>query len=85
METSSLGAPAPSGSAASLFQSGIARFALIPIALTQSLSSFPLLLCLFAIFRSRRSLDDPHRVLVQIANLRGLLEFGGSCNGIEAA
>src|ERR1700691_4568450 len=40
---------------------------------------------LFAFFGSRRSLDDSHRVLVQIANLRGLLEFGGSCNGIEAA
>jgi len=45
----------------------------------------PGVLCLFAFFRGCRSLDNSHRVLVQIANLRGLLEFGGSCNGIEAA
>lgn len=42
-------------------------------------------LCLVAFFRGGGSLNDPHWVLVEVANLRGSLEFGPSRDGIEAA
>jgi hypothetical protein len=48
-------------------------------------ASLPLVLQLFPFFRSRRPLNDSHRMLIEIVNLRCLLEFSRSSNGIEAA
>src|ERR1700728_3350515 len=42
-------------------------------------------LCFLAFFRSRRPLDDPHWLLVDLSDLRCLLEFGRSCDRIEVA
>jgi hypothetical protein len=42
-------------------------------------------LYLLAFLCSRKALDDSHRMFVEIANLRCLLELSGSCNRIEAA